>query len=103
MIQLSNAQRNRAYCALRYKQTYSVIHLFKIDNKTNKPTDFQRIMPIVSGLFVPKLRPAIHLGDINLLRNSILDNSNQVDNLRINFANSCSNRIFYCIFASLLR
>ena len=68
-----NAQRNRAYCALRYKQTYSVIHLFKIDNKTNKPTDFQRIMPIVSGLFVPKLRPSIHLGDINLLKNSILD------------------------------
>ena len=62
-------------CALRYKQTYSVIHLFKIDNKTNKPTDFQRIMPIVSGLFVPQLRPAIHLGDLNLLKNSILDNS----------------------------
>ena len=82
------------YCALRHKQTYSVIHLFKIDNKTNKPTDFQRIMPIVSGLFVPQLRPAIHLGDINLLRNSILENSNQVDNLRINFANSCTNQFF---------
>ena len=42
----------------------SVIHLFKIDNETNKPTDFQHQCRLSVGLFVPKLRPTNHFGNI---------------------------------------
>ena len=36
-------------------ETHDSIHLFKIDNETNKPTDFSAVMSTVSGLIFPKM------------------------------------------------